>query len=161
MALSRFTLLSIALGLWITPAFAQTRPPRCLHGEMETQVQAQRRGEALDAADLINRVLDRQPPDMPYPTWEELAKSPFIASLRGMASKRAELARKMGWGTEQPLPGWQIHYAAAQNSYAFSLTDMRDPCQFTFSSNDTGVVIEGLPADRRGQVRVVPLDSSQ
>jgi hypothetical protein len=124
-------------------------------------VQASRRVEATDGVDLINRILERHPSGTAYPTWTELAKLPRIASLRGFAGPAGDLARKMAWGTDQPLPGWRVHYVAAQDGYAVSLTDLRDPCQLTLASNDTGVVIEGLPADRRGQVRVVPLDSSQ
>ena len=73
-----------------------------------------------------------------------------------MAGRRGDLVRKMDWGTEQPLPGWSIHYVAAQDGYAFSLSDTRDPCQLTFASNDGGVIVEGRPADRRGQVAYDP-----
>jgi hypothetical protein len=160
MRVSRVSLVLIAAVLWIAPISAQTTQlSRCLHGENETQVQRQRRQDATDAADLINRILDRQRRDAAYPTWEMLAQLPAVASLRGMASPRGDLARKMQWGTDQPLPGWRIHYVAAQDAYAFSLTDIRDPCQLTFASNDTGVVIEGRPATQR-PARVIPLDST-
>lgn len=161
MALVRIGLLAIVLGAWLGPASAQTiQAPRCLHGERETQPQVQRRLEALDAADLINRVLDRMPPDPGFPTWEALATSPAVTTLRGVAGARGDVARKMEWGSDEPLPGWRIHYVAASDAYSFSLLDSRDPCQLTFASNDSGVVIEGRPADRRGRVRVVPLDST-
>jgi hypothetical protein len=161
MRLSGIGLLLIVAGLWEAPALAQTiQLSRCLHGPSETQVQAQRRNEAQDAADLINRALDRRPRGSAYPTWEALAESQAVSALRGFAGPRGDLARKMQWGSDQPLPGWRIHYVAAQDGYAFSLTDMRDPCQLTLASNDTEVVIQGLPADRRGHPRVVPLDST-
>jgi hypothetical protein len=160
MGVSRATLVLIAVGLWAAPSAAQPRVG-CLHGENETRVQQQRREDATDAADLINRIISRRPRGSAYPTWENLTKSRELDTLRGIAGRRGDLARKMAWGTEQPLPGWLIHYVAAENGYAFSLTDMRDPCQLTLSSDDTGIVIEGRPADARGQVRVVPLDSSQ
>jgi hypothetical protein len=154
-------LLMAAIGLWVSSAAAQTlQAPRCLHGQNETQAQAQRRNEALDAADLINRAIDRRPRESAYPSWEELAKSSMVSSLRSFAGIRGDLARKMTWGEDEPLPGWRIHYVAAQDGYAFSLTDIRDPCQLTFTSNDTAVIIEGRPADYRGRVRVIPLDSS-
>ena len=161
MSLLRTGLLLVTAAVWTTPVFAQGLVSRCLHGERETQVQAERRVEALDASDLINRVLERHPRNTAYPTWEALAKLPRIASLRGMAGRTGNLARKMDWGAEHPLLGWRIHYVAAQDGYAFWLTDLRDPCQFAFASNDTGTVIEGRPADRRGQLRTIPLDSSQ
>jgi hypothetical protein len=161
MGLFRAGLVLLAVSLSAVPSSAQGVLPRCLHGQNETATQAERREEALDAMDLINRVLERHPKNAAFPTWEALAKSPAVASFRGMSGKRGELARKMTWGTDQPLPGWRIHYVAAQDAYAFSLTDMRDSCQFTYSSNDTGVVIEGRPANGSRRPRVVPLDSSQ
>lgn len=161
MRLSRIGLLMAGIGLWVSAAPAQTiQPLRCLHGQNETQVQAQRRNEALDAADLINRLIDRRPRNSEYPTWEALGTSPMVNSYRGMAGPRGDLVRKIEWGTEEPLPGWRIHYVAAENGYAFSLTDLRDPCELTFASNDTGMVIEGRPADYRGRVRTIPLDST-
>jgi hypothetical protein len=161
MGLSRIGLLVAAVGLCVSPASAQSiQTPRCLHGQNEMQVQAQRRNEALDAADLINRVIDRRPRQAAYPSWDELAKSPALSAILGIAGARGDLARKMEWGSEEPLPGWRIHYVAAQDGYAFSLTDVRDPCQLTFASNDTGVIIEGRPADYRGRVRTIPLDST-
>jgi hypothetical protein len=162
MGQSRIGLALVAAGLWIAPAFAQTIqvPPRCLHGDNETQVQAARRGDALEAADLINRALDRHPRDSAYPSWEALAMSQAVSTFRGFAGQRGNLARKMEWGRDEPLPGWRIHYVAGQEAYAFSLSDLRDPCQFTVSSNDTGVIIEGRRADWRRQVRVIPLDST-
>jgi hypothetical protein len=156
----RVGLVLAAVALWATPSFAQSRLSRCLHAENESEMQAQRRIEALDASDLIIKILDRQPRSQRYPTWEALAKSPRVATLRGMAGKAGDLVRKIAWGADEPLPGWRIHYVAAQDGYAFSLTDIRDSCQFTLASNDTGLVIEGRPADRRGQVRVIPLDST-
>ena len=161
MGLSRAGLALIGVSLWIVPSAAQPLLSRCLHGQNESPVQAQRREEALDATDVINRVLERSPRAAAFPTWEALAKSAPVMSLRETIGRRGELARKMAWGTDQPLPGWRIHYVAAQDRYAFSLTDIRDACQFTFASNDTGVVIEGRPANQGRQPRVVPLDSSQ
>jgi hypothetical protein len=161
MSLSRISLVSIAVALWIAPSSAQPRLSRCLHGETETPMQAQRREEALDGADLINRMLERHRPGAAYPTWEALAKAPAVTSLRGLAGVRGDLARKMEWGADEPLPGWRIHYVSASHGYAFSLTDSRDPCQLTLTSNDSGIVFEGRPVDRRSRVRVIPLDSSQ
>ena len=113
----RAGLVLIALSLWSVSSSAQTRQQRCLHGEGETRVQAQRREEALDGADVINRILDRGRRDTAYPTWAELAKSPRIASYRGIAGRLGDLVRKMEWGTDQPLPGWRIHYVATQASF--------------------------------------------
>jgi hypothetical protein len=134
---------------------------RCLHGASESVVQAQRREEARDAAHLINRVLRRNPTSRaPYPSWEDLANSPVLDSYRSMGGRLGDLARKIEWGTDDPLPGWRIHYVSEKDEYAFSLTDIRDPCRFTYSSNDTGTVIEGSPVGPNN-FGIVPLDSSQ
>jgi hypothetical protein len=160
MVVSRLGLVVALMCLSLVPGFAQTRASRCLHGEGETEVHKQRRLEALDAADLIVRILDRRPRDTAYPAWEALGKSPMVNSYRGMAGKRGDLVRKIRWGADEPLPGWGIHYVAAQDGYAFSLTDLRDPCELTFSANDSGMLVEGSPADRSGQVSTIPLDST-
>lgn len=159
--LSRTGLVLVLTSLSLVPGAAQTRAPRCLHGAGETDVQRQRRLEALDTADLIVRILDRRPRDGAYPEWETLGKSPMVNSYRGMAGRRGDLVRKIRWGSDQPLPGWGIHYVAEPDGYAFSLTDLRDPCGLTFAANDSGMLIEGTPADRRGQGGVIPLDSTQ
>jgi hypothetical protein len=162
MGVYRTGLLIVAIGLWSAPSTAQTaQMSRCLHGETESPVQQQRREDAVDSVDLITRILDRTPGDADYPSWETLAKSRWIASYRGMAGRAGDLARRIEWGSDQPLPGWRLHYVAAERVFALSLTDMRDPCQLTVATNDTGLIIEGRRADLRGQPRVVPLDSSQ
>jgi len=160
MVLYRLALVLALMCLSLVPGFAQTRAPRCLHGDGETDVQKQRRLEALDTADLIVRILDRRPRDSAYPEWEALGKSQMVNSYRGMAGKRGDLARKIRWGADEPLPGWGIHYVAAQDRYAFSLTDLRDPCELTFSANDSGMLVEGGLPDRTGQAAVIPIDSS-
>lgn len=160
MALSRLGLALALMSLSVVPGFAQTRAPKCLHGAGESDVQRQRRLEALDTVDLMVRILDRHPRDTGYPEWEALGESAMVNSYRGMAGKRGDLVRKIRWGTDEPLPGWSIHYMAEQDDYAFSLTDLRDPCGLTFAANDSGMLIEGTPADRRGQVAIIPLDSS-
>lgn len=160
MSRSRIGLLMIAVGLWSAPSSAQIGP-RCLHGQGETQIQQQRREDAVDGADLINRILNRRPRGTAFPAWEELAKSPAVAQFRTLPGRPGDLARRMQWGGDQLLPGWRIHYVAAEDAYALSLTDLRDPCQFTVATNDTGLVIEGRPANLRGEMRTIPLDSSQ
>jgi hypothetical protein len=159
MPVLRTGLIAIGVVLWSIAPAAQVGP-RCLHGENETRMQQQRREDAIDGADLINLILGRTRREGPYPTWEELAKSPLVSSALGASGRSGELARRIQWGAEQPLPGWLIHYVVGAEAYAFSLTDIRDPCQLTISTNDTGLVIEGRPANVRGRMRVIPLDSS-
>jgi hypothetical protein len=160
MSLLRVSLLLVALGAWDDPALAQSRQT-CLHSSDETAVQGMRRQEAQAATELIVRVLDPLPNSTAvYPTWEELATSTAVDRYRNFAGARGDLARKMRWGTDEPLPGWRIHYVASLEHYAFSLTDVRDACRLTYSANDTGEIIEGRVFNRR-RIGIVPLDSSQ
>jgi hypothetical protein len=162
MSVSRIVRLFVVVAFAAGPASAQVpRAPQCLHEESESAFQAQRREEALAGADLINRVLARKSVGAAYPAWDAVAKWAPLAEFRGISGKQGDLARKMAWGTDEPLPGWRIHYVAAPTAYAFSLADARDPCRLTFSSDETGVVVEGRPASTRSPFRVVPLDSSQ
>ncbi len=92
-----------------------------------------------------------------YQTWEQLAASTAIATLRGMGGRSGELARTIQWGTSEPLPGWRIRHVAAEDAYAFSLTDTRDPCGFTYYSDETGTIVEGHPTDLGRGGRLVPL----
>jgi hypothetical protein len=138
--------VTLAVLFAAAPAFAQCR------------VDTERREEALVAVRLIDRALMRVGSARltPYPTWEELANSAGLATLRGMGGEMGTVARKMRWGTARPLPGWVIHYVASRDAYAFSLTDTLDTCGFTYSSSDTGVVLEGQPVGGR-RFGVVPV----
>jgi len=60
--------------------------------------------------------------------------------LKSAAGAAGELANKVQWGSSEPLPGWGLRYEADFVSVAFAMTDMRDPCWFTLSSKDPGVV---------------------
>jgi hypothetical protein len=157
MGVWRLSFVVVAALAWATPVMAQARP--CLHSGLESPDEARRRDEALAAVRMINSLLVRQSgsaPSTPYLTWEELANSARLAPLRGMGGPIGELARKIQWGTDMPLPGWVIHYVAGPDSYAFSLSDTNDPCGFTYSTNDTGVITEGQPIRRRGP-GIVPI----
>jgi hypothetical protein len=159
MRLSRVCWIFLGLAIFAAPALAQTR--MCLHMGFEMPSEVRRREEALAAARLINTAMGRssrpstQPPD--YQSWEELATSPSIASLRGMGGPIGELARKVQWGTSEPLPGWQIHHVTSARAYAFSLTDARDPCGFTYYSNESAVIYEGQPLRGATPGGIVPI----
>ena len=158
----RLVLLSwllLALTVYESPVAAQS-VEACLHSRLESPVEGRRRQDALRAARMINTLIVSPAPGPraagAYPSWEELAKSPQLASLRGIGGPAGDLARKIQWGTQYPLPGWAIHYLANEVGYAFSLTDVLDPCRFTYHSNDTGVIIEGESIDSNNP-RIVPL----
>jgi hypothetical protein len=146
------------------PTIAQA-PPRapapfrlqgCLHEMGETAAERARRTDALNATRLINNALGRLG-GAAYPSWEALADSPVVTSLRSrdVVGPAGELARKMVWGSDEPLTAWRSHYVAQRDAYAFSLRDLRDPCNFTYASDDTAVIVEGYPLGATN--RVVPL----
>jgi hypothetical protein len=144
----------VGVALLIAPALAQAQV--CLHRGFESPVEVRRREEALAAARLINSVMGRaRLPNQParYQSWEELAASPAIATLRAMG----ELARNIQWGSSEPLPGWRIRHITGDEAYAFSLTDARDPCGFTYSSDESGVVVEGYPVENGRRGGIVPI----
>jgi hypothetical protein len=160
MRFARIAFLLCAAVAWTAPARAQAlgqaRP--CLHSGFELPAERTRREEALAAMRLINTLNANRGPDQgrPYLAWDELGRSDALASLRGSGGPIGELARKIQWGSDEPLPGWRVHYVAAEDGYAFSLTDVRDTCGFTYSSNDTGAIVEGEVITNRG-ARLVPI----
>ncbi len=126
----------------------------CRHDTNETTAEAERRVEALRAMRVIAFVVTstmsgaRQ---TAFPSWPALASSPAVTALRNRSGEAAELARKIEWGSREPLPGWGIAYAASTTDVRFALTDLRDECGFTYTSTDARVV---------PQVgRVLPLES--
>ena len=158
MRLFRASLILLGTAVCATPAFAQAR--LCLHSGLEAPAERERREEALAAARLINNAmiararLSNQKPS--YPSWEELAGS-AIPVLPGPGGATGELARRIRWGSPEPLPGWRIRHVTDADGYAFSLTDMRDPCGFAYFSNETGTIIEGYPADGARRPGIVPI----
>jgi hypothetical protein len=160
MRLSRVTWLVFSAAVLAGPAVAQAQA--CLHTGLESPAEIRRRDDALAAARLINNAMRHAVRRLPnqraeYQTWEELGASPAIATLRGMGGPMGELARRIQWGSSEPLPGWRIRHVTGGNAYAFSLTDTRDPCSFTYSSDETGTIVEGYPVDdgRRGGIMPV------
>ena len=120
----------------------------CLHGVNETVAEQGRRLEALNAMRLIYGLLERVPVSpLGYPDWGTLARSKAVAGLMNTNP----LAKKLQWGTSEPLPGWRISYEAGTTFVRFALTDTTDPCGFTYSSEDPDV----MPWGNYG--RVVPL----
>jgi hypothetical protein len=123
----------------------------CLHGADETPVEAGRRTEALAAMRMIEDVLSSFPGLRAQgPAWDELARSSGLERRRNMSGPVGDLARKIRWGASEPLPGWGIAYVPGRGSVRYALTDLRDPCGFTYSSEDPDVI-------PRNRGRLVPL----
>jgi len=125
------------------PPGQQSGQGNCLHGDTESDAEYQRRSDALDAMRMIDFVISRtisRSLVSRMPTWDDLATSPVVASLRGMRGPRGDLARRIAWGESTPLPGWSIDYVAMAADVRFALKDLRDPCGFTYSSQDPNVI---------------------
>jgi hypothetical protein len=150
--------LLLGIAILAAPAHAQARA--CLHTGLESPGEVRRREEALAVARMIDSLMGR--PRLPnqaarYPTWDELATSTIVSTLRGMGGPTGELARKIHWGSSEPLPGWRMRHLATDDGYAFSLTDTRDPCGLAYYSDETGTIVEGHPVDRSRSGGIVPI----
>jgi hypothetical protein len=125
------------------PLMPQIPGRMCLHDVGESDAEAQRRIEALGAMRLIARAVvaftgNSRPAR--FPSWEALAASPAVDMSKQGSGAIAELARKMAWGSAEPLPGWRLSYVATLVDVRFALADERDPCGFTYSSADPQVI---------------------
>jgi hypothetical protein len=118
----------------------------CLHGRDETEAERQRRAEAFAAVRLIAGLLERVPVSpLGYPDWQTLARSKAVMDLRSGTGAAAELARKIQWGDAEPLPGWTLTYVRSQFRVRFALSDSRDPCGFSYDSDQLGDYGRVLP----------------
>ena len=124
---------------------------------------SERRTEALRAVRMFNSaatagrsgpLVPRVPRQAlpPYPSWSDLATSGMVATWRSDSGPAGDLARKIRWGDDEPLPGWQIHWIANADGYAFTLTDKRDRCGFSYTSDERGVILQGVNLQPRYSV---------
>jgi hypothetical protein len=132
----------------------QFAPPRrsdrtCLHGEGEAPAEAGRRQAALETMRLIDYVLST-PPLPRDRSWEALSRSSVVAELRSTIGPAGDLARRIQWGSPEPLPGWGLAYVVSGAAVRYAMTDLTDRCAFTYSSADPDVI-------PRGRARIVPL----
>ena len=89
---------------------------------------------------LIDEVLLRRSSWPAVPSWEEVAQSNVVASFRAEQGSRGDLARRIEWGASAPLPGWRMSWRTIGVEPLYALTDLRDPCGFTLSSQDLRVI---------------------
>ena len=135
-----------------TPAGAQT----CLHEGRETPAERNRRTDALIAVRLINTTEAglRQFRDLP-----QLANAPAVVAMRSDGGQAGKVARALQWESQELLPGWRAHFVVTDTHYALSLSDTRDACGFTYSTNEMGVIVEGYPIGKSGVRLLVPTTS--
>jgi len=150
--------------LLLAPMLLVAQPQRLAAQDCSSMGPAtERRTESLRAVRMFNSaavaergspLLPRLPrrPQPPYPAWSDLATSGMVGTWRTDGGPTGDLARKIRWGDDEPLPGWQIHWIANADGYAFTLTDMRDRCGFSYSSDERGVIVQGISLQPRYSV---------
>ena len=149
----------------LAPMLLVSQPQRLAAQEQCSSVgpSSERRTEALRAVRMFNSaatagrsgpLVPRVPrqPLPPYPSWSDLTTSVSVGTWRTDGGPMGDLARKIRWGDQEPLPGWQIHWIANADGYAFTLTDMRDRCGFSYSSDERGVILQGVNLQPRFSV---------
>ena len=151
--------------LLLAPVLLVSQPQRLVAQEQCSSVgpSSERRTEALRAVRMFNSaatagrsgpLVPRVPRQAlpPYPSWSDLAMSGSVATWRADGGPMGDLARKIRWGDEEPLPGWHMHWIANGDGYAFTLTDMRDRCGFSYSSDERGAILQGVNLQPRFSV---------
>jgi hypothetical protein len=117
---------------------------------METAIEGARRDEALAAMRMFDLIVRTFPTARTQsPSWEEVSES---AAVRRLRAQGQELALKIRWGTTEPLPGWGIAWITGLTRSRYALIDLRDPCAFSYSSEDPEVL-------ESGRYRTLPLTS--
>lgn len=134
----------LAAGVWLlltSAAAAQT----CLHGASETPDQRQRRQAALTAARTINNIQHNRPEakQRAFLRHDELGSASFAEKLK--ASSNPVLQQLVLAPNQDIVPGWRLTLDVAKNGYWFGITDTTDPCQFTFISNQSGLIYTAEP----------------
>lgn len=129
-------------------AAAQT----CLHGSDEIPREAERRALALGAVRVVSSA---QANRLNPVSLEQLSDSPVVRSMRAESGPLGDAARAMRFDREEMLPGWRVHFVLGARGYAIALRDSRDWCGFTYSSNETGEIVQGYPI-ARGLPRFLP-----
>jgi hypothetical protein len=161
--IGRFTLGAVAIAL-VAALPSSAAAQQCTN----LGSQSPRRAEGLRAVRLFTSAAAegragglvpalRGAKKVPYRSWDLLGTSVIVGMWKTDGGPTGELARKIKWGTDEPLPGWQMHWVTEPDHYAFTFTDTRDPCGFSYSSDDSGVVIQGLAID--GNARVYPVET--
>jgi hypothetical protein len=126
---------------YAAPAFAQN----CLHGSAESDREKERRTQALAAVRLINTAEANRPQLV---SLSELSDSPAVRAMRAEGGPLGDTARALRFDREEVLPGWRVHFVLGTGSYSIALTDGRDPCGFTYFSNEKGLILQGRPITR-------------
>ena len=112
----RFTLTAVAVTV-VTTLPSLTTAQQCT----SLLVQSPRRTEALRAVRLFTSAAaenrgsglvpaPRGAREVPYRSWDLLGTSVIVGMWKTDGGPTGELARKIKWESDEPLPGWRIHW---------------------------------------------------
>jgi hypothetical protein len=105
----------------------------CLHFGKEAPAQRDRSVAALGATRAINTAqANYSAKNRSYAKREELAG--YLDGARYNLGPEAEIA-----------PGFKLTIDTTQKGYWFSVTDMTDPCRFSYISNQSGLIFAAQP----------------
>jgi len=161
--MTRWGIGIVLAGVLVTSGISPARAQRTLLCN-ELGPSSPRRDEALRAVRMIMSAAEgRRGPRLPGPSshppysWERMGDSPLIGMWKTDGGPMGQLARSIRWGSDEPLPGWRMHWVAETDAYAFTLTDIRDACGFSYSADERGTILRGIDVDARRSV--VPVDT--
>jgi hypothetical protein len=115
----------------------------CFHGAQETEIERARRTDAVAAMRMIDWVMRQHGVEGLRDVWPVMGNLTAAIILKDAEGRVGELARRIGWGADEPLPGWRITLSRSSRSRqvtVYALTDTRDPCALTLLSTDPDVV---------------------
>jgi hypothetical protein len=116
------------MGMLLLLAFAYSTPTfgQCLHGPSEEAAQKVRRQAALRLVRAINTAEANQ----------------------GMSEAKKFLPLEQLVLEVRQVAGFEVQFTTdGSTSYSVLLRDKSDPCGFTFSTNQFGVIFQGYPID--------------
>ena len=111
------------------------RTPQCLHDEPETSANRTRRERAVEWAHQIN------------------AAQAKMVGPRGGRNSYVPLDRL--FNLPQAPEGFKLQFHVEQDTYAFSITDTRDPCLYAVFSDQSGDVYEATPAALKPRMKLL------
>ena len=134
----------LAAGAWFLLTSA-TAAQTCLHGASETPDQRQRRQAALTAARTINNIQHNRPEakQRAFVRHGELRSASFAEKLK--SSSNPVLQQLVLAPNQDIVPGWRLTLDVSATGYWFGIADTTDPCQFTFISNQSGLIYTAEP----------------
>ena len=111
--------------LVVAVAFAAPSFGQCLHGQDEVAAQKARRQAALGFVRAVNTAENNEG---------------MYKAKKYLPFEELTLERRI-------VEGFELQFTTDGKGYSFLLRDKTDPCGFTFSSNEHGIIFQGYPID--------------